>query len=314
MSQPLFTIDLHTHTTRSDGNDSVTELLGHAAARGMSVVAITDHDVLPPEGVSVDGRLVPLGEFARSFGISVIPGTEVSCDTFVDDVHIVGFGCEWKSPLLQWIPELARTSKINGYKQVVDRLRKSGFDVCWEELTNGGTRSDDAVQKKHIFELIALKGHAPNWQAAKLMIRENPDFDVKREKPSPFDTIKSIHEAGGIAILAHPYLIDAELGCDGETLTRRDYILRLIDAGLDGIETCYTYDKTSYTGTQTSEEIQREVERLYDGAVSIFSGGSDYHADAKKGVVNARELGDAGVTPDYFWSHPILSRLCESKR
>ncbi|MGL4941760.1 MAG: PHP domain-containing protein [Thermoguttaceae bacterium] len=309
MDKPRFVIDLHTHSTRSDGNDSVAELFQNAAARGLEVIAISDHDIFPPAVVEVGDARLPLRDFADSLGIKVIPAMEVSCDTDVDDVHIVAMGCDWESPLLEWIPALAQTSKVNGYKQVVERLRKSGIDIVWEELTGGGTRADDAVQKKHIFELVAQKGYAASWQAAKMMIRENPNFDIKREKPSPVATIKSIHEAGGVAILAHPYLIDEQVQWHGEPVTRDQYIRLLIESGLDGIETHYTYDKTSYKGNQTPAEIATEVVERYAHLVSILSGGSDYHGDAKKGTAPPRELGDAGIERDYFWDHQTLCAL-----
>ena len=309
-----YCVDLHAHTTRSDGNDSPAELLEAAAARGLKVVAITDHDVLPPDDLEKDGARLSVASYAASLGVGVLRGIEVSCDTFVDDVHIVGFGCDWRSPAVQWLPEIAVTSKTRAYQVLVERLRTAGMNLRWEDLLDGGKRQADAVQKKHIFELIASKGYAPTWQAAKIMVRDNPDYDVKREKPDPVKTILSLHEAGGIAILAHPYLIDEEVALDGAAVSRDAYIRRLIGAGLDGIETRYTYDKTSYKGTQTPEAIRQEVEARYGNAVAILSGGSDYHADHKKGVANARQLGDAGVPLDYFLSQPRLLSLCEGAR
>ena len=309
--QPNYRIDLHCHTTRSDGQDTPQELLDRAAECGMLAVAITDHDVLPPEAVDVDEKTMTVADYAVSLGIGVLRGTEISTDTEVDDVHIVGFGCGWNSEAIQWLPRMAAESKIAGYRQLVDGLRKSGFNLHWEELTEGGRRSDDWVQKKHIFELLAEKGYAKTWQEAKIMIRDNPDYDIKREKPCPIETIRSLHSAGGVTILAHPYLIDEEVQVNGSRMSRDRYIRRLIEAGLDGIETSYTYDKTSYKGTMSPEEIRCEVIDRYGNAVSILSGGSDYHADFKKGVSPSRMIGDAGIDIDYFVSHPFLPSLCE---
>jgi predicted metal-dependent phosphoesterase TrpH len=313
-SQADYKIDLHAHTTRSDGNDTPAELLETAAARGLKVVAITDHDVLPPERLEIEGAERSVAEYAASLGIGVLRGIEVSCDTSVDDVHIVGFGCDWRSPAVQWLPEMAITSKTLSYRVLVERLCAAGMEVHWEELLEGGKRREDAIQKKHLFELLAAKGYAPSWQAAKIMVRDNPDYDVKREKPDPVKTIQSLHAAGGIAILAHPYLIDETVTLQGALVSRETYIRRLLGTGLDGIETRYTYDKTSYKGTLSPDAIRREVEARYGQSVSILSGGSDYHADHKKGVANARQLGDAGIPLDYFLQHPVLPRLCEGAR
>jgi len=309
--QPNFRIDLHCHTTRSDGQDTPKELLDRAAEWGMLVVAITDHDVLPPEMLDVGEEKIPINDYAVPLGIGVLPGIEVSSDTDVDDVHIVGFGCDWCSETIQWLPRMSVESKITGYRRLVDCLRKNGFDLHWSELTEEGRRSDESVQKKHVFELLAEKGYAKNWQEAKIMVRDNPDYDIKREKPCPLETIRSLHKAGGVAILAHPYLIDEEVRIGGKKVSRDHYIRRLIESGLDGIETSYTYDKTSYKGTMSPDEIRREVVESYGCAVSILSGGSDYHADFKKGVTAARMIGDAGVEIDYFAHHPLLPSLCK---
>jgi predicted metal-dependent phosphoesterase TrpH len=241
-------------------------------------------------------------------------GIEVSCDTNVDDVHIVGFGCDWQAPGLQWLPEMAVASKRQSYRLLVERLCAAGMKLDWNDLLEGGARQEDAIQKKHIFELIANKGYAPSWQAAKIMVRDNPEYDVKREKPDPVKTIASLHAAGGIAILAHPYLIDESVVLQGADVTRDVYIRFLIEAGLDGIESRYTYDKTSYKGTQTPDAIRQEVEERYGKFVAFISGGSDYHADHKKGVLNSRQIGDAGVTLDYFCQHDVLAGLCEGKK
>jgi len=309
-----YSVDLHAHTTRSDGNDSPAELLENAAALGMKVIAMTDHDVLPPEYIEKNGSQISVADYAAGLGIGVMRGIEVSCDTNVDDVHIVGFGCDWQAPGLQWLPEMAVVSKGKSYRLLVERLCAAGMDLNWDDLLEDGKRNEDDIQKKHIFELIANKGYAPSWQAAKIMVRDNPAYDVKREKPDPVKTIESLHAAGGIAILAHPYLIDEIVALDGESITRDAYIRFLIDAGLEGIESRYTYDKTSYKGTQSPDAIAQEVEERYGKSVAIISGGSDYHADHKKGVSNPRQIGDAGVTLEYFYQHDVLAGLCEGKK
>lgn len=308
--QAEYEIDLHAHTTRSDGNDTPLELLENAAACGLKVVAITDHDVLPPEEVEQSGVRRTLVEVAAGLGIGLIRGIEVSCDTHVDDVHIVGFGCDWQSPALRWLPELAVTSKTESYRALVGKLRAAGMErLTWDDLLAG--RKAEEIQKKHLFELIAEKGYAPSWQAAKIMVRDNPDYDVKRAKPDPAQTIQSLHAAGGIAILAHPYLIDEAVALEGREVTREAYIDRLIEAGLDGIEGRYTYDKTSYKGVLSPQAICEEVVARYGSRVAVVSGGSDYHADHKKGAAKPRRLGEAGLTLDEFRRQPLLSRLCQ---
>ena len=101
--------------------------------------------------------------------------------------------------------------------------------------------------------------------------------------------------------IAHPYLIDEEV--DSRIIgkmSRDSYINSLIDSRLDGIESCYTYSKTTYKGDKSNEEIKKEIEDKYNGKVKFFTGGSDYHNDGKKGVENPRYLGEAGISLEEF--------------
>ncbi len=303
--KPKYLCDLHCHTTRSDGNDSPTELIEKAARIGMRVVAITDHDVIPPAAIQANGEDVEIRAFARGLGVEVLPGCEISCDTQVEDVHILCFGCDWKDPYFSELERTVQESKIEAYRALTKALQAYGMDVGWEEvLDNAGTpRQPSDVQKKHIFELMARKGYFPSWQEAKLAVKASPAFSIKREKPDPVEVLNAVHNAGGIALLAHPFLIDGKAAGG-----RERYIERLIEAGLDGIEATYPYRKTSFGGSESDEEIERYI-RTYYASLKILSGGSDYHADAKKGVGNPREIGECGVTPEYFWGNPVLAGL-----
>jgi 3',5'-nucleoside bisphosphate phosphatase len=157
-------------------------------------------------------------------------------------------------------------------------------------------RNPDDVQRKHVFEAMAAKGYAPSWSEAKITVQGDPELNVKRRKIDPHAAVALIHRCGGVAILAHPYLIEELVWPGGGTvLARAAYIDRLIEAGLDGIEASYTYNKTSYKGTMTPEQIEQEIRALYTKRVRFISGGSDYHADHKKGIKNARKLGERGV-------------------
>ena len=108
--------------------------------------------------------------------------------------------------------------------------------------------------------------------------------------------------------MAHPYLVSEPIQYEDREITRKEYIDILIAAGLDGIEASYTYDKTSYGGTMTKDEIIKEVKELYTGRL-IISGGSDYHNDGKKGVKNPRDIGDCGITMEEFMQYEQLVKL-----
>lgn len=294
--------DLHTHSVRSDGQDTVKELIDNAALTdGLRAIALCDHDVLPPKTIDVDGAEISPAEYAAQKGIIFLPAIEISCDTFVDDVHIVGLFCDFDNDGMKQVEADVKRSKTDGYRALCDALVARGMDVSWQYITEGCGRKEDEVQRKQIFEAVAEKGYTPDWKAAKLMVRDDPSLNIKREKPDPLKAIVLIHEAGGVAVLAHPYLIDDEVTRqDGTHMTRAEYIDMLLEAGLDGMEADYPYPKTSYKGTLTVDDIAGRVYRTYGCRVKFLSGGSDYHAEHKKGNKNARRIGEGRVPFGYF--------------
>ena len=307
---PRYECDLHCHTNRSDGNDSPTEFILRAKELKMKAVAITDHDIIPPLFVEDEnGKNISSIIFAKKNNIDLVLGYEFSCDTNVDDVHILGYECDWENRDIITESLRAKKSKPDAYRKLCKVLSDNGYEIDFDseilqyrDINNQVcSRKPEEVEKKMIFETMARKGFAPSWQDAKIMVRDNPLFNIRREKINPIDAIRIIKDAGGKAVLAHPYLID-EIVVSGEfgRLTRYEYISRLIDAGLDGIEATYTYDKTSYKGSMSPAEIKKEVEDLFGKKVRFFTGGSDYHNDGKKGVRNPRMIGEAGISYKEF--------------
>lgn len=301
--------DLHGHTNRSDGADSPKEFIDHAVERGLKVAAITDHDIKPPVWIEVDGKKVSPVDYARSKGLKLILGIEISCETYVDDTHLVCFGCDWNAPYFEELAQFTADSKINGYKELVEYLNRNNMPLTWQEVleNNGHPVTEENVQKKMIFELMARKGYMESWSQAKIFVKNN--IEIKRKKPDAISVIQKIHELGGIVIAAHPYLISEPVEYEGEKISRSQYLDRLIEAGLDGIEARYTYDKTSYGGNLTKQEIYDNIIKDYAGKGLIISGGSDYHNDGKKGVKNPRELGECGLTMEEYQSQERLARL-----
>lgn len=302
MEKANYPCDLHCHTNRSDGNDSPETVVRYAAELGMKVLALTDHDVRPAKDGQVDGHTVDLVEYAASLGLLLLPGIEVSCETNIDDVHIVGLMCDWQDPWFQQLEEFTVKSKVEGYKKLVHILDDSGYHMTWDEILNSRDMQlpEDQIQKKYIFEWMAQKGYVNSWKEGKLLVRSNDRFNVRREKPGAREVIDRIHAAGGIAILAHPYLINERMSWNGRETDRETFINSLFEAGLDGIEACYTYGKTSYSGPLNQSEIEKEVISRFGRPGRIISGGSDYHGDGKKGVENPRSIGECGISMGAF--------------
>ncbi len=217
--KPNYPCDLHCHTDRSDGNDSPEELIIKASSMGLKAVAITDHDINPPLTLQVNNQTIDIKTFSRSKGLELILGYEFSCDSHVDDVHIIGYELDWDSPLIKEAVNKARKSKADAYKRLCEALTKNSVPIYYEDeilnyIDSQGkqrTRLPHEVQRKHIFELMARKGYAPSWDKAKILVRGDPKLNIGREKISPLKAIKIIKKCRGLAVLAHPYLIDKEV-------------------------------------------------------------------------------------------------------
>jgi len=306
-----YACDMHAHTNHSDGNDSPYEFVESAVRRGLKVSVICDHDVIAPaEAVKPDGSREEICAFAASRGLCLLRGIEFSCETQVEDVHIVGLGCDWSNPGILAEVEAVSDSKAESYAETIRRLDARGYPLTLDEVLTLGDAKIELrdLQKKRIFDVLARKGYFPDWSAAKIFVRDDPYFNVKRRKPDARSVIRLLHDAGGVAILAHPYLIDEMVESGGETMPRRTFIERLIAGGLDGVEIRYTYDKTTCKDKRPREEIWAEIERHIGGRL-FYSGGSDYHADYKKGIANPRELGECGLTWEEFLSVPAFAAL-----
>lgn len=303
-----YEVDLHGHTTLSDGQDSPKEYIDYAVSIGMKVVAITDHDVLPPKTIKVDDMIIDIKEYAYSKGLEIVLGTEISCDTDNEDVHLLLFGCDWSDPRFAQLENDVSQSKIESYKRLVDLLADEGMKLDWNEIlhNHGNPVEEKDIQKKMIFNMLAEKGYFKSWKDAKMMTQTNKKMDIRRKKPDPVDIIKLAHDTKGIVIDAHPFLIHHE----PEVLYK--YLQRLVDAGLDGIEARYTYEKANYKGNETRFQLEQRIRDKYGKMGLFMSGGSDYHGEWKKGATDPREMGETGLTLEEY-RKSIVANIIHSR-
>ncbi|MDD4286466.1 MAG: PHP domain-containing protein [Eubacteriales bacterium] len=305
IKKALYPCDLHVHTTRSDGNDTYPELITSAAEAGLCVIAVTDHDVLP--ALDLNGQSVH--DLALDAGIALLPGCEFSCETEIDDCHIKVIGGNWGDAAMRRIVDDIAASKSGSYLELLDILKGKGMPIDLEELlVFGNPIAVEDLQKKRIFEFMAYKGYTRDWVSAKLMVRDDPELSVKRKKPAAASVIRAAHASGGVVCLAHPFLMDPEIQSEGQQISRQEWIEVLIREGLQGIEASYTYDKTTTREPYTKEEIADRIRETYGGRIFI-DGGSDYHADHKKGVTDPRRLGECGLSLDEFFTTPYADLL-----
>jgi predicted metal-dependent phosphoesterase TrpH len=245
-------VDLHSHTTASDGSLTPTELVREAARRGLRVLAITDHD-------STDGLAAALEEAARHPPLLIVPGIEINCDVEGAEVHILGYYVEYQAP---WFQDFCRSQREERRVRVhgmVARLAEMGMPLDPDEVF--ALVREGSAGRPHVARAMVKRGYAPSVRAAfdRYLAAGKPGY-VPRRKLAPEDAVRLIRKAAGVPVFAHPGLSD-----------RDAMIPPLIAAGLMGLE-CY-YREHSAVQTAGYLELCRE-----HGLVA--TGGSDFHGPA----------------------------------
>lgn len=259
-------VDLHTHSNKSDGSYSPTELVDYAISKGLSAVALTDHD-------TTDGLFEALShaEALRQAGqpsIEVVPGIEFSTKYGEQDVHVVGLYIAYDSP--DFVTKLQEfvDSRTNRNIKMCQNLQTAGIDISYEKLQ---ARNPDAViTRAHYAAYLLEGGYVKSRQDAFAQyLGDHTKYFVPREKVTPKQAVELILEAGGIPIIAHPPLY--HMGNE-----RLDRLVSSLKAdGLMGIEVLYsTY----------SNQDERDMFRLAEKYNLLPSGGSDFHGTNKPGL------------------------------
>lgn len=259
-------IDLHTHSNRSDGSYTPTELVDYAVAKGLAAVALTDHDTIDglDEAVSHARALAQAGQAS----VEVVPGIEFSTEYEKKDVHVVGLYIDYDAPAFQARLQAFVDSRIGRNIKMCRNLQSAGIDITFEKLQ---ARNPDAViTRAHYATYLLEEGYVLSRpDAFSQYLGDHTKYFVPREKVTPSQAISLILNAGGIPILAHPPLY--HMGND-----RLDKLVcALKEDGLMGIEALYC----SYTG-----QDERDMRRLADRYDLLLSGGSDFHGANKPGL------------------------------
>lgn len=249
-------IDLHVHSTASDGTLSPHDLAFYAQARGLSAIALTDHDT-----VSGIDECLKAGEAAS---IKVIPGIEFSADFHGKEVHILGYGIHHQHPQLLHALETLKKNRSYRNLKILEKLQALGFELSLEDFKQG-TATYTTITRAHIARTLVQKGYVPNLQTAfsQYLGDGKPAF-VPKQALSVQECTTLIHDVGGVAVLAHPMLY----GYDYKDLTQ---ILKgLVLEGIDGIECFY------------SSHSKQDIAFLIDSCkrMQLFpTGGSDFHGE-----------------------------------
>jgi len=277
-------VDLHSHSNRSDGSLSPTELIDLARAKGLSAIALTDHDTV----MGLDEAM----ERGNDIGLNVIPGVELSCDRNGHDVHIVGlFIDHHDSSFIKELNDFVDSRSVRNRK-MCDRLTEAGLVTDYDELC--ARYGESVITRAHFARYMLEKGYIKSVKEAfDRYIGDHCPYYVPREKVTPERGIDLIKKAGGIPILAHPLLYG--LGKDA----LEQLVIELKEAGLVGMEAIYS----TYTASD-----ERDMRRLAAKHDLLISGGSDFHGAAKPGL----ELGTG--YGKLFVDDSVLDTLAAYKR
>lgn len=263
-------IDLHAHTTVSDGGDSPAGLVGKAAEAGLSAIAVTDHDN--------DSGCAEAAEEGAARGVEVVPGVEISCDveeltaggyapSARPTMHLLGYFVPLDdNPLSAALAEL-QDARANRNRHIVGRLNDLGIGVTFEEVEAEAGGPGAQIGRPHFAAVLVRHGAVSGYQQAfDEYLAKGAKAYVDRKLYKPAEAIALMRSAGVVPVLAHPFTLNL----------RRADLERFVDdlcaAGLCGIE--------GFHGDQPLEaqEVYRELGRRRG---LIVSGGSDYHGDMR---------------------------------
>jgi 3',5'-nucleoside bisphosphate phosphatase len=262
-------IDLHVHSSASDGTDSPAEVVRRAAAANLDVMALTDHDTLA--GIGAAARALPPG-------LTLIAGMELSCMYEGRSMHLLGYLTDPDDAALAAETELIRDDRVHRARAMVARLQALGAPVTWEQVT--GIAAGAVVGRPHIARALAEAGviAAPADAFTAEWIADGGRAHVDRYAPDPARAIALVLGAGGVPVLAHPrspgYEIDDEV------------IARLASVGLAGLEVFHPdhdhSERTRLTLLATTLNL-------------VMTGGSDDH-----GAFGERGLGSEATPPEQY--------------
>ena len=262
-------IDLHTHSSASDGTDSPGELMANARAAGLDVVAITDHDTT--HGWAESAAALPAG-------LRLVRGAELSCSAQGISLHLLAYLFDPTDQAL--IREVTRTfdDRVHRARTITERLAAAGYPLSWVGVL-AEVAAGAAVGRPHIADALVTAGVVPNRSAAfdELLHNRSPYY-VRHYALDPIDAVRLVRAAGGVPVFAHP-----AASARGRTVAD-EVIVAMAAAGLAGLEV----DHRDHT-----EAARAHLRGLAGELRLIITGSSDYHGSGK-----ANRLGENTTTPE----------------
>jgi predicted metal-dependent phosphoesterase TrpH len=254
-------IDLHLHTTASDGVMTPAEIVNYAKNKGLLAIAITDHD-------TIEGLEEGLFEGER-IGLEVIPGIEISAEHSPGSMHLLGFFIDIHHPTLKERLGYLQRARAERNPKMVEKLKKLGIDITFDEVlkASGGGQ----VGRPHFAQVLLEKGYVRSFQEAfDRFLKKGASAYVEKMRFSAEESIHFINEANGVAVLAHPNTLQLNGYSELENL-----ILGLVRRGLKGIE--------AYYPEHSALEVA-QYKTLAERHGLLVTGGTDYHGIEKNGL------------------------------
>lgn len=264
-------IDLHCHSTASDGTDSPAELVRNAAAAGLDVVALTDHDTTRGYAEAIA---------ALPEGLTLVTGAELSCRIDGVSMHMLAYLFDPAEPALFAERELVRDDRVPRAKGMVAKLNALGVPVTWEQVAR--IAGDGSVGRPHVATALVELGVVPTVSDAFTAdwLADGGRAYVEKHETDPFEAIRLIKGAGGVAVFAHPAASKR-----GRTVPE-SAIAEMAAAGLDGIEVDHM---------DHDEETRDRLRGLAKDLGLLVTGSSDYHGSRK-----TVELGAYTTDPEVY--------------
>lgn len=263
-------IDLHLHTTASDGRSTPSELAAEAAAAGCVTIGVTDHDTV--------AGLAEAATAAAAAHLTFVPGIEVTAVTGSRDIHILGYFIDPADAALASFLQIQRERRRERVAAIGDRLRQAGTPIDVERILDVPADTGRSIGRPAVAQALVAAGHASDISDAftRFLVAGRPGF-MPRIGPGPREVISHLHAARGIASVAHP-----------GKMRRDDLVEAMIDEGLDAIEV--------YHSDHTIADVVR-YQTMADAHGLLVTGGSDYHGP---GSGRSGGLGFVGLPPAAF--------------
>ena len=242
-------VDLHSHTTASDGALAPRELVRKAVKHGVRVLAITDHD-------STEGLAEAFDEASAHPGLRIVPGLEINCDVSNGEIHVLGYLVDHREPWFQEFLREQRAERVARVHRIAERLGALGLPIDPAEVF--AICKEGSAGRPHVAQVMVHHGYVKSvTEAFDRYLRAGGPANVPRRRLTPVEAVAVIRRARGVPVLAHPGLAN-----------RDDMIPELVDAGLMGIETYYA---------EHSPAQVRGYLEICDRHGLVATGGSDFH-------------------------------------